>query len=60
MSANAAERLVDAAPGVLPFQELKALEGRAIRPATPLTDAQLQPASLEFPSFIGTLGKIDL
>ena len=37
----------ETAPGVLPFQELRALEGRAIRPALPLTDAQLQPASLD-------------
>jgi dCTP deaminase len=37
----------DRSPGVLPFQELRALEGRAIRPAEPLTDAQLQPASLD-------------
>ena len=35
------------APGVLPFQELRALAGRAILPAEPLTDAQLQPASLD-------------
>ena len=34
-------------PGVLPYQELRDLAGRAIRPAQPLTDAQLQPASLD-------------
>jgi dCTP deaminase len=34
-------------PGVLPFQELRDLAGRAILPAIPLTDAQLQPASLD-------------
>jgi len=34
-------------PGVLPFQELRSLEGSAILPAAPLTDAQLQPASLD-------------
>jgi dCTP deaminase len=37
----------ETSPGVLPFQELRALAGRAIRPAEPLTDAQLQPASLD-------------
>jgi len=34
-------------PGVLPFQELRDLAGRAILPSAPLTDAQLQPASLD-------------
>jgi dCTP deaminase len=37
----------DTNPGVLPFQELRGLEGRVIRPSLPLTDAQLQPASLD-------------
>jgi dCTP deaminase len=34
-------------PGVLPFQELRDLAGHAILAAAPLTDAQLQPASLD-------------
>ncbi|MGH7006539.1 MAG: 2'-deoxycytidine 5'-triphosphate deaminase domain-containing protein, partial [Alphaproteobacteria bacterium] len=34
-------------PGVLPFQELRALAGSAILSAEPLTEAQLQPASLD-------------
>jgi dCTP deaminase len=33
--------------GVLPYQELAALVGTGIRPATPLTPQQLQPASLD-------------